>query len=77
MKFSYNKSENHEELMEGLGTAFSAMGKSLTDIKKKSRQTDKPIPNSFSFPHPIFLFCPLYINLLKKNLLKNFLAFSS
>jgi hypothetical protein len=43
-------SRNHEEIMEGLGNAFSTMGKSLTEIKGKTSQPDKPIPTSFILP---------------------------
>jgi len=47
--------------MEGLGTAFFAMGKSLTDIKEKSRQTYKPIPNTFLLPTShISILSPVY-----------------
>jgi hypothetical protein len=43
-------SRNHEEIMEGLGTTFSHMGRTLTEIKGKTSQPDKPIPTSFILP---------------------------
>jgi hypothetical protein len=42
---------NHEELMEGLGEAFSNMGKSLLEIKQKDNIPDKPIPDPYFLPN--------------------------
>jgi tetrahydromethanopterin S-methyltransferase subunit G len=44
---SFRSKEHQEELMDGLGTALTAIGQSLTDIKKKTIKEDKPIPSSF------------------------------
>jgi hypothetical protein len=53
--------ENHEDLMDGLGTALTAIGKSLTDIKQKSIKVDKPIPSSFLLPSShISILSPVY-----------------
>jgi hypothetical protein len=64
LEISYRAREsnrNHEEIMEGLGTAFSAMGKSLTEIKGRTSQPDKPIPTSFLLPSShISILSPVY-----------------
>lgn len=53
--------KNHEELMEGLGEAFSTMGKNLLEIKPKDKTHDKPIPKSFILPHsPISIISLVY-----------------
>jgi hypothetical protein len=52
---------NHEELMEGLGQAFSKMGKTLTEIRQKDSNPDKPIPDPFILPNPsISILSPVY-----------------
>jgi hypothetical protein len=54
--------KHHEELMEGLGEAFSVVGKTLLKIKEKDIHLDKPIPRSFILPHaPISIISPVYI----------------
>jgi hypothetical protein len=56
-----DSAKNHEELMEGLGEAFSIMGKTLLEIKQKDTTPDKPIPQSFILPHsPISIVSPVY-----------------
>jgi hypothetical protein len=58
---SNDYAKNHEELMEGLGEAFSTMGKTLLEIKPKEKAPDKPIPKSFILPHsPISIVSPVY-----------------
>jgi hypothetical protein len=58
---SIESTKNHEELMEGLGEAFSTMGKTLLEIKQKDPIPDKPIPHSFILPNsPIYIVCPIY-----------------
>jgi hypothetical protein len=47
---SRESTRNHEEMMEGLGHAFSNMGKTLTEIRQKDSHPDKPIPDSFILP---------------------------
>jgi len=60
-EFSFKDRENHEDLVDGLGTALTEIGKSLTEIKKKSSQKDKPIPSSFLLPSPhISILSPVY-----------------
>jgi hypothetical protein len=43
MQKTKDSAKNHEELMEGLGEAFSIMGKTLLEIKQKGTTHDKPI----------------------------------
>jgi hypothetical protein len=58
---SRESKRNHEELMEGLGEAFSNMGKSLLEIKQKDSVPDKPIPDPYILPnHPISILSPVY-----------------
>jgi hypothetical protein len=58
---SRESKRNHEELMEGLGEAFSNMGKSLLEIKQKDNIPDKPIPDPYILPnHPISILSPVY-----------------
>jgi hypothetical protein len=48
--------------MEGLGEAFSVVGKTLLKIQRKIPHPDKPIPQSFILPHsPISIISPVYI----------------
>jgi hypothetical protein len=58
---SQESTQHHEELMEGLGEAFSTMGKTLLEIKQKDHIPDKPIPHSFILPNPpISIVSPIY-----------------
>jgi hypothetical protein len=53
--------KNHEELMEGLGEAFSIIGKTLLEIKQKETTPEKPIPQSFILPHSLIsIVSPIY-----------------
>lgn len=48
--------------MEGLGQAFSRMGKTLTEIRQKDSIPDKPIPDPFILPNPsISILSPVYM----------------
>jgi hypothetical protein len=58
---SQESTQHHEELMEGLGEAFSTMGKTLLEIKQKDHIPDKPIPHSFILPNPpVSIISPIY-----------------
>jgi hypothetical protein len=53
--------QHHEDLMEGLGEAFSIMGKTLLEIKDKDHILDKPIPHSFILPNSLIsIVSPVY-----------------
>jgi len=67
-----DSAKNHEELMEGLGEAFLAVGKTLSKIQEKDTHHDRLIPQSFILPHsPISIISPIYI-LEEKTIEKKF-----
>jgi hypothetical protein len=63
-EISYRSKEstrNHEEIMEGLGQDFSNMGKTLSEIRQRDSNPDKPIPDLFILPNPsISILSPVY-----------------
>ena len=60
--------KNHEDLMEGLGEAFSVIEKTLLEIKQKDTTPDKPIPQSFIPPHSLIsIVSPVYKHDEKSN----------
>ena len=71
MQKTEDSAKNHEELMEGLGEAFSVIRKTLLEIKQKDTTPDKQIPQYFILPHSLISIVPLYISPKKSQTRRN------